>query len=83
MNYMLCCFNNQYTYIHTHLCVYAYGIHNNSFLQEVLQLFFLWCCVEIHEVAAVNCNLELQRISGNAHLYTLHLTSPSMNQQGG
>lgn len=41
INYMFCCFNNQiYIHTYTHLCAYAYGIHNCSFLKEAFTAVF-------------------------------------------
>lgn len=61
INYMFCCFNNQYTYTHTHTCVCMHmEFTTAAFWKKILQLFFLWCCVEISDVAAANCYLELQ-----------------------
>lgn len=40
----------KYTYIHTHTCVRMHTEFTTAaFWKKLLQLFFLWCCVEISE----------------------------------
>ena len=73
INYTLCCFSRQYTYIHkhthTHTHVYAYGIYNCNFLKEAFKTVFsvVLCWNQLSsksklELKSCNALLEGRRI---------------------